>query len=198
MSGPVITRSWGDTQKTALPFVRFVSSSVKVKSPCPCPSRACRPALCPGLRTVGGQNGKKPVDSSHWLSSTTMAGEHRESKKAQLALALALAQSKPDWARTNQVPESLAFRWAKDRKLTISTRCRYAQKLTCTCPPLFASAGSTELSPFPAECSNLEGGTGVRPVSGSPTGRKSGSRMPAWPASPHDLAGAAENAGGSA
>ena len=71
----------------------------------------------PGLRTVGGQNGKKPVDSYHWLSLTTMAGEHRESKKAQFALALAQGQSVPDWARTNQVPESTAFRWAKDRKV---------------------------------------------------------------------------------
>ena len=43
------------------------------------------------------------MDSSHWLSLTTMAGEHRESKKAQLALALAQGQSVSDWARTNQV-----------------------------------------------------------------------------------------------
>jgi len=50
------------------------------------------------------------VDSSHWLSLTTMAGEHRENKKAQLALALAQGQSVPDWARTNQVAESAAFR----------------------------------------------------------------------------------------
>jgi len=46
-----------------------------------------------------------------------MPGEHRESKKAQLALALAQGQSVSDWARTNLVPESTAFRWAKDRKV---------------------------------------------------------------------------------
>ncbi|MGO9466562.1 MAG: hypothetical protein ACLQVF_20665 [Isosphaeraceae bacterium] len=57
------------------------------------------------------------MDSSHWLSFTTMAGEHRESKKAQLALALARGLSISDWACTNQVPESTAFRWAKDRKV---------------------------------------------------------------------------------
>ncbi len=62
---------------------------VKIKSPFPCPSRACRPALCPGLRTVGGRNRKKPVESSHWLSLATMARKYRESKEAQLALALA-------------------------------------------------------------------------------------------------------------
>jgi len=52
----------------------------------PCPSRACRPALSPGLRTVGGQNGKKPVEYSHWLPFTTIPGEDRESEQAQLAL----------------------------------------------------------------------------------------------------------------
>ncbi|MGO9919739.1 MAG: hypothetical protein ACLQIB_34235 [Isosphaeraceae bacterium] len=57
------------------------------------------------------------MDSSHWLSLTTMAGEHRESKKAQLALALAQGQSVRDWARTNHVPKSTACRWAKDRKV---------------------------------------------------------------------------------
>jgi len=46
-----------------------------------------------------------------------MPGEHRESKKAQLALALAQGQSVSDWARTNLVPDSTAFRWAKDRKV---------------------------------------------------------------------------------
>jgi len=50
-----------------------------------CPSRACRPALGPGLRTVGGQNGKKPVESYHWLPFTTIPGEDRESEQAQLA-----------------------------------------------------------------------------------------------------------------
>jgi len=52
----------------------------------PCPSRACRPALGPGLRTVGGQNRKKPVESSHWLSLAAIPGEDRESTQAQLAL----------------------------------------------------------------------------------------------------------------
>ncbi len=56
---PPVTRPWGDVEKTALSFVRFVLFLVKVKSPYPCPSRACRPALCPGLRTVGGPKRKK-------------------------------------------------------------------------------------------------------------------------------------------
>ena len=46
-----------------------------------------------------------------------MPGEHRESKKAQLALGLAQGQSVADWACENEVPESTAYRWAKDRKL---------------------------------------------------------------------------------
>ncbi len=58
--------------------------------------------------------------------------------------------------------------------------------------------GSTDLSPFPVECSNLEGSPGVKPVSRSPTGRNSMLWMPAWPTSSHDLAAAAKNEGGSA
>ena len=36
------------------------------------------------------------MGSSHWLSLTLMPGEHRESKKAQLAFALARGQSVPE------------------------------------------------------------------------------------------------------
>jgi len=57
-----------------------------MQSPLPCPSRACQPAPWPRAEYLGGQNGKKPADSSHWLSLPTMPGEDRKSKQAQLAL----------------------------------------------------------------------------------------------------------------
>ena len=46
-----------------------------------------------------------------------MPGEHRESRKTLLVLALAEGQSVTDWAGANDVPRSTAYRWAKDRKL---------------------------------------------------------------------------------
>jgi len=47
--------------------------------------RAGQP-LAWGRTTVGAKNGKKPVESSHWLSFAAMPGEDRESTQAQLAL----------------------------------------------------------------------------------------------------------------
>jgi len=40
----------------------------------------------PGAQNRGGQNGKKPPESSHWLSFAAMPGEDRESTQAQLTL----------------------------------------------------------------------------------------------------------------
>jgi hypothetical protein len=42
----------------------------------------------------------------------------RQSKKAQLAIAIARGESITAWARQNEVPERSAFRWAKDPKVT--------------------------------------------------------------------------------
>ena len=56
-----------------------------------------------------------------------MAGEHRKSTKAQLALALAQGVSAANWARTNDVTKMTAYRWAKDpmvRKAVESYRRR--------------------------------------------------------------------------
>jgi len=41
-----------------------------------------------------------------------MSGEHRQSKKTQLALALAQGRSITTWARANEVPRRTAYRWA--------------------------------------------------------------------------------------
>src|SRR5262245_59850441 len=43
-----------------------------------------------------------------------MGGEHRESRKRQLALALAQGISVTHWARANKVPRPTAYRWARD------------------------------------------------------------------------------------
>jgi hypothetical protein len=43
-----------------------------------------------------------------------MADEHRKSRKAQLALALARGVSVAQWARNHEVPKVTAYRWAKD------------------------------------------------------------------------------------
>jgi len=40
----------------------------------------------PGAQNRGGENEKKPAESSHWLSFAAMPGEDRESTHAQLAL----------------------------------------------------------------------------------------------------------------
>jgi hypothetical protein len=56
-----------------------------------------------------------------------MAGEHRKSTKAQLALALARGVSAAQWARANDVTKMTAYRWAKDpmvRKAVDSYRRR--------------------------------------------------------------------------
>jgi hypothetical protein len=56
-----------------------------------------------------------------------MAGEHRKSTKAQLALALAQGISAAKWARANDVTKMTAYRWAKDptvRKAVESYRRR--------------------------------------------------------------------------
>ena len=44
-----------------------------------------------------------------------MSGEHRQSKKTHLALALAQGRSVTTWARANDVPRRTAYRWAGER-----------------------------------------------------------------------------------
>ncbi len=50
------------------------------------PSGLRSSAVGSGHGAMALQTLEKPVDSSHWLSLTTMAGEHREREKAQVAL----------------------------------------------------------------------------------------------------------------
>ena len=53
-----------------------------------------------------------------------MRREHRDSTKAQLAVALAQGVPTGKWARSRGVPSSTAYRWAKDRKAGESCRRR--------------------------------------------------------------------------
>src|SRR5271167_4461352 len=46
-----------------------------------------------------------------------MAGEHRKSTKAELALAVAHGISPARWARTNELTKMTAYRWAKEPKV---------------------------------------------------------------------------------
>jgi len=46
-----------------------------------------------------------------------MAGEHRQSRKTRLALALAEGVSPRKWASKNKVSKSTAYRWAKEPKV---------------------------------------------------------------------------------
>ena len=43
-----------------------------------------------------------------------MSGEHRQSKKTHLALALAQGRSVTTWACANDVPRRTAYRWASE------------------------------------------------------------------------------------
>jgi hypothetical protein len=43
-----------------------------------------------------------------------MSGEHRKSRKAQLARALAQGISATQWARDHGVPKTTVYRWSKD------------------------------------------------------------------------------------
>jgi hypothetical protein len=43
-----------------------------------------------------------------------MPGEHRKSRKTQLALAVAQGTAISKWARANQVPRRTAYRWSSD------------------------------------------------------------------------------------
>ncbi len=57
-----------------------------------------------------------------------MRGEHRQSRKIDLALALAQGHSVIAWSRTNQVAKQTAYRWATDPKVrrTVETIRRRA------------------------------------------------------------------------
>ena len=54
-----------------------------------------------------------------------MSGEHRESSKTELALALAQGISCAEWARANNVPKMTAYRWASQPKVLLQVEaCR--------------------------------------------------------------------------
>jgi transposase-like protein len=54
-----------------------------------------------------------------------MPGEHRKSRKTQLALALVQGVSVAAWARANGVPKSTVYRWAREPDvLTTVKSCR--------------------------------------------------------------------------
>jgi len=59
------------------------------------------------------------VKSDHGVSFRLMTGQHRQSGKTQMALALAQGTSVAKRARAQKVPRATAYRWSHDPSLPI-------------------------------------------------------------------------------